>query len=128
MIVIDSLDHLVLTVRDLDATLAFYCNVLGMTSETFGAGRTAVHFGTQKINLHVVGKEFEPKADRATAGSGDLCFLTSVPLDSVIETLRSSGIAIVEGPVPKTGAQGPLRSVYVRDPDLNLIEISNLMV
>ncbi len=128
MIVIDSLDHLVLTVRDLDATRKFYCDVLGMKFETFGEGRTAVHFGTQKINLHVVGKEFEPRAERATAGSGDLCFLTSVPLDTVIETLRSNGIAIVLGPVPKTGAQGPIRSVYVRDPDLNLIEISNLMV
>jgi len=128
MILIDSLDHLVLTVRDLDATLNFYCNVLGMRAETFAAGRTAVHFGKQKINLHVVGKEFEPRADHATAGSGDLCFLTSVPLDVVIESLRSNGIAIVEGPVPKTGAQGPIRSVYVRDPDLNLIEISNLMI
>jgi catechol 2,3-dioxygenase-like lactoylglutathione lyase family enzyme len=128
MIAIDSLDHLVLTVRDLDATLAFYCNVLGMTAETFAPGRTAVHFGKQKINLHVVGKEFEPKADRATAGSGDLCFLTSVPLDTVIEALRSNGITILLGPVPKTGAQGPIRSVYVRDPDLNLIEISNLII
>jgi len=128
MIVIDSLDHLVLTVHDIDATRAFYCDVLGMRFETFGEGRTAVHFGKQKINLHVVGKEFEPRAHRATSGSGDLCFLTSVALDTVIETLRANGIAIVEGPVPKTGAQGPLRSVYVRDPDLNLIEISNLML
>jgi catechol 2,3-dioxygenase-like lactoylglutathione lyase family enzyme len=127
MIVIDSLDHFVLTVRDLDATRKFYCDVLGMKFETFGEGRTAVHFGKQKINLHVVGKEFEPKAERATAGSGDLCFLTSVPLDTVIQTLRSNGVAILLGPVPKTGAQGPIRSVYVRDPDLNLIEISNLI-
>lgn len=127
MIVIDSLDHVVLTVRDLDATIAFYCNVLGMTADTFAPGRTAVHFGKQKINLHVVGKEFEPRAERATAGSGDLCFLTSVPLETVMETLRAHGVAIVLGPVPKTGAQGPIRSVYVRDPDLNLIEISNLV-
>jgi catechol 2,3-dioxygenase-like lactoylglutathione lyase family enzyme len=128
MIVIDSLDHVVLTVRDLDATRKFYCDVLGMRFETFGEGRTALHFGTQKINLHVAGKEFEPRAERATPGSGDLCFLTSVPVDAVIETLRTNGIAIVQGPVAKTGAQGPLRSVYVRDPDLNLIEISNLMI
>ncbi len=128
MITIDSLDHLVLTVRDLERTRKFYCDVLGMKFETFGEGRTAVHFGKQKINLHVAGKEFEPRADRATAGSGDSRFLTSVPLDTVIETLRSNAIPIVQGPVPKTGAQGPIRSVYVRDPDLNLIEISNLMV
>jgi catechol 2,3-dioxygenase-like lactoylglutathione lyase family enzyme len=127
MIAIDSLDHVVLTVRDLDATRKFYCDVLGMTFEEFGQGRTAVHFGKQKINLHVVGKEFEPRADRATAGSGDLCFLTSVPLETVIETLNVHSVAIVLGPVPKTGAQGPIRSVYVRDPDLNLIEISNLI-
>lgn len=127
MIAIDSLDHVVLTVRDLEATRTFYCDVLGMRFEEFGAGRTAVHFGKQKINLHVVGKEFEPRADRATAGSGDLCFLTSVPLETVIETLGAHRVPIVLGPVPKTGAQGPIRSVYVRDPDLNLIEISNLI-
>jgi len=128
MIVIDSLDHFVLTVRDPEATRAFYCDVLGMRFETFGQGRMALHFGKQKINLHVAGKEFEPKAEHPVPGSGDLCFLTSVPLDAVIESLRSSGVTIVEGPVPKTGAQGALRSVYVRDPDRNLIEISNLMV
>jgi len=127
MIVIDSLDHVVLTVRDLEATRKFYCDVLGMKFETFGEGRTALHFGKQKINLHIAGKEFEPKAERPAPGSGDLCFLTSVPLDTVIDSLRAHGISILQGPVPKTGAQGAIRSVYVRDPDLNLIEISNLV-
>jgi catechol 2,3-dioxygenase-like lactoylglutathione lyase family enzyme len=127
MIRIDSLDHIVFTVRDPEATIAFYCNVLGMTQETFAGGRIALHFGKQKINLHVAGKEFEPKAEHPMAGSADVCFLTSVPLDEVVETLGTHGVAIVQGPVAKTGAQGPLRSVYVRDPDLNLIEISNLV-
>lgn len=126
MIVIDSIDHVVLTVRDLDATIAFYQDVLGMKPVKF-EGRLGLHFGKQKLNLHLAGHEFEPKAHRATPGSADLCFLTSVPIDSVVETLRARKVPIVEGPVPKTGAQGPLRSVYVRDPDQNLIEIANLL-
>lgn len=127
-IVIDSLDHFVLTVRDIDATIAFYRDVLGMTPERFGEGRMALKFGKQKINLHVAGREFEPKADTALPGTADVCFLTSVPIDDVVATLRKHGIPLVDGPVRKTGAQGALNSVYVRDPDKNLIEISNLLV
>ena|SRR5579883_3393629 len=122
---IDSLDHFVLTVRDLDATIAFYRDVLGMSPERFGEGRMALKFGKQKINLHRAGHEFEPKAGTALPGTGDLCFLTSIPLDEVIETLRAHGVEILAGPVKKTGAQGPLNSVYFRDPDQNLIEVSN---
>ncbi|MBV8074126.1 MAG: VOC family protein [Candidatus Eremiobacteraeota bacterium] len=123
--VIASLDHFVLTVRDLEATIRFYTQVLGMREERFGEGRIALHFGAQKINLHQAGKEFEPKAHAPAPGTADVCFLTEVPLDDAIAALRAQGIAIVEGPALKTGAQGPLLSVYVRDPDLNLIEISN---
>ncbi len=122
---IDSLDHLVLTVADLEATCAFYQRVLGMEVVTFGAGRKALAFGAQKINLHQAGREFEPKAQRPTPGSADLCFLTSVPLAQVQTHLAASGVAITEGPVQRTGAQGPILSVYFRDPDQNLIEVSN---
>jgi catechol 2,3-dioxygenase-like lactoylglutathione lyase family enzyme len=122
---LESLDHLVLTVRDLDAALAFYTSVLGMTAVTFGDGRHALAFGAQKINLHEAGREFEPKAAAPTPGSADLCFLTAEPLDAVLEHLRRAGVPVVEGPVPRTGATGPIRSVYVRDPDGNLIEIAN---
>lgn len=122
---IDQLDHLVLTVRDLDATLDFYTRVLGMVPVTFAGGRRALAFGSQKINLHVQGKEFEPKADHPTPGSADLCFLTRVPLAAVQQHLATCGVPIVEGPVQRTGAQGPILSVYVRDPDQNLIEVAN---
>jgi catechol 2,3-dioxygenase-like lactoylglutathione lyase family enzyme len=127
MILIDSLDHFVLTVRDVEATIAFYRDALGMTPETFGAGRIALKFGKQKINLHALGREHKPNADRPMPGSADLCFLTRTPIASVVERLRTLAIPIVEGPVEKTGAQGPILSVYVRDPDLNLVEISNLL-
>ena len=120
-----SLDHLVLTVRDIPATCDFYSRTLGMRAVTFGAGRTALQFGQQKINLHQAGAEFEPKALRPTPGSADLCFLTPTPLEEVISTLRSCGVEILEGPVRRTGATGPLLSVYIRDPDGNLIEIAN---
>ena len=122
---IDSLDHLVLTVRDVEATCAFYERALGMEVVSFGAGRKALAFGAQKINLHQAGQEFEPKAERPTPGSGDLCFLTSVPLEQVQAHLADCGVAVSEGPVRRTGAQGPILSVYFRDPDLNLIEVSN---
>ena len=122
---IDSLDHLVLTVRDLDATITFYSKGLGMDVTGFGDGRKALSFGRQKINLHQHGKEFEPKAQQSTPGSADLCFLTSVPLIEVMNHLAACGVPILEGPVQRTGATGPILSVYVRDPDLNLIEISN---
>lgn len=122
---IDSLDHLVLTVRDIDATCKFYARVMGMEAVTFGAGRRALAFGSQKINLHQQGKEFEPKAERPTPGSADLCFITSVPLAEVIAHLQACKVQVLEGPVPRTGARGPITSVYFRDPDLNLIEVSN---
>lgn len=121
---IASLDHLVLTVADIEATVAFYCDVLGMERVTFGQGRTALSFGSQKINLHQQGREFEPKALAPTPGSADLCFVAAVPLDQVVARLNAAGVAIEEGPVARTGAVGPITSVYVRDPDRNLIEIS----
>lgn len=122
---IDRLDHLVLTVKDLAATCDFYSRVLGMEVATFGAGRTALRFGSQKINLHEAGKEFSPKAQAPTPGSGDLCFITKVPMHQVIAHLNSCRVEIVTGPGPRTGARHVLESVYVRDPDENLIEISN---
>jgi len=122
---IDSLDHLVLTVQDIEASCAFYSRVLGMEVVTFGTGRKALSFGTQKINLHQAGHEFEPKAQRPTPGSADLCFLTSVPLAEVQQQLTACGVALIEGPVRRTGAQGPILSLYFRDPDWNLIEVSN---
>jgi len=121
---IHHLDHLVLTTADEEACVAFYTGALGMALETFDHGRKAFRFGTQKINLHVEGHEFEPKAHQPVPGSLDLCFITSMPLDEVIETLKAKGVPIVVGPVTRTGATSALRSVYVRDPDLNLIEIS----
>lgn len=124
MIRIERLDHLVLTVKDIDATCGFYSRVLGMQVVTFGEGRKALSFGRQKINLHQVGHEFEPKAARPTAGSADLCFITPVPLPEVVAHLTSCGVDIIEGPVKRTGASGPIESVYFRDPDLNLIEVS----
>lgn len=122
---ISHLDHLVLTVRDLAETEAFYCRVLGMQVVSFGEGRKALAFGQQKINLHQAGREFEPKAERPTPGSADLCFIVVTPLDAVIAHLERQGVAVVEGPAQRTGATGPIRSVYLRDPDQNLIELSN---
>ncbi|HYH21760.1 MAG TPA: VOC family protein [Azospirillum sp.] len=123
---IDRLDHFVLTVRDLDATVDFYTRVLGMELVTFGAqGRKALSFGTQKINLHVAGKEFEPKARTPVPGSADVCFITITPMAEVQAHLAAHGVAVEEGPVPRTGATGPIMSVYIRDPDGNLVEISN---
>lgn len=124
---IDSLDHLVLTVRDIQATCDFYAHIMGMHIVTFGEGRKALQFGQQKINLHEYGKEFEPKAMHPTPGSTDLCFITKTPLAQIIDHLRNSDISIVEGPVRRTGAIGSLLSVYLRDPDGNLIEISNYL-
>ncbi|MGZ0050524.1 VOC family protein [Brevibacillus gelatini] len=121
---IDRLDHLVLTVRDLEATCQFYERVLGMQVVTFDHGRRALHFGQQKINLHLAGHEFEPKARHPQPGSADLCLIAAVPLEQVMEKLTASGVAIEVGPVYRTGAAGPIRSVYVRDPDHNLIEVA----
>jgi len=122
---IDRLDHIVLTVADIDTTVAFYTRVLGFDVVTFGEGRKALTFGRQKFNLHQQGKEFEPKAKAPTPGAIDLCLIASTPLDKVIEELNALGVVIEEGPIDRTGATGPIRSVYLRDPDQNLIEISN---
>lgn len=121
---IDHLDHLVLTTADEKACVHFYVDVLGMRLETFGSGRKAFLFGNQKINLHVKGHEFEPKAHTPVPGALDLCFIASKPLDEVIAELKGKSVSILEGPVMRTGATGPIRSIYLRDPDLNLIEIS----
>ena len=123
---VERLDHLVLTVADIDASCAFYQRVLGMQVVTFGEGRMALAFGQQKINLHRLGAEFEPKALRPTPGSADLCLIVSSPLVEVMAHLQRCDVAIEEGPVPRTGATGPLLSVYIRDPDRNLIELANL--
>jgi len=122
---IDRIDHLVLTVNDVDETCHFYEKVLGMKVVIFAGGRKALHFGSQKINLHQKGKEYEPKALNPTPGSADLCFITSVTIADVIKHLKSCGIEIVEGPIKRIGATGLIISVYLRDPDLNLIEVSN---
>lgn len=122
---IDRLDHLVLTVQDIETTASFYSRAMGMEIVTFAGDRKALAFGTQKINLHQYGNEFEPKAQRPTPGSADLCFITSVPLSEVVNHLSSCHIAVIEGPVQRTGATGPILSVYFRDPDMNLIEVSN---
>lgn len=122
---IDRLDHIVLTVKDIEATCAFYSKVLGIKVVVFGDNRTALTFGKQKINLHRAGHEFEPKALRPTPGSADICLIADTPLTDVIRHLHACGVEIIEGPVTKTGAVGPIESVYIRDPDLNLIEIAN---
>jgi len=124
---IDHVDHIVLTTREIDACIRFYTQVLGMKLERFrtpSEERLALKFGRQKINLHEWGKEFLPRAHVAVPGSLDLCFIAAVPLQQVIEKLAAENVAILEGPVRKTGAMGPMQSVYVRDPDLNLVEIS----
>lgn len=128
MIAIHHLDHLVLTVANIEATCAFYQRVLGMNVVTFGEGgneRKALSFGEQKINLHAAGHEFEPKAVRPTPGSADLCFITETPIDAVVAHLQREQIAILEVPIPRIGAVSLLLSVYFRDPDGNLIEIAN---
>ena len=123
-----TLDHLVLTVMDIPKTLHFYVNALGMTHTPFtvadGTTRHALRFGDMKINLHQSGAEFEPKARHATVGSADLCFLTQTPLAVWQTHLEDEGVAVIEGPVPRTGATGPITSLYLRDPDGNLIEIA----
>jgi catechol 2,3-dioxygenase-like lactoylglutathione lyase family enzyme len=129
---IDHLDHLVLTTAHEAACIRFYTEVLGMRLETFTGGtppveRKAFIFGRQKINLHLKSHEFEPKAHAPVPGALDLCFIASVPLDTVIARLQAAGVTIIEGPVMRTGAVGSIRSVYMRDPDLNLIEVSEPM-
>ncbi|HWH40901.1 MAG TPA: VOC family protein [Usitatibacter sp.] len=124
-IAIDRLDHIVITAWDVERTLEFYERVLGMTPVTFAGGRRALAFGRQKINLHQAGREYEPKALKPVPGAIDLCFIATTPLAEVIEHVKACGVAIVEGPVPKTGALGPMQSIYLRDPDGNLVEVSN---
>ena len=121
---IDHLDHLVITTAHLDECIDFYTRVLGMKLEEFGGGRLALRFGEQKFNLHVKGKEFEPKATVPTPGALDFCLIAAIPLDQVIAKLHEMRVPVIEGPVAKTGAVFPLRSVYIRDPDGNLVEIS----
>lgn len=122
---VQRIDHVVVTVNDVERTLSFYEQVLGMRPVTFGEGRRALAFGEQKLNLHQAGKEFEPKARAPAAGSADVCFTTDVPIDEFVRHLASVGVAIELGPVDKIGARRPLRSVYFRDPDGNLIEVAN---
>lgn len=121
------IDHLVLTVTDINATVGFYESILGMKSETFADGRIALKFGRQKINLHQHRREFQPNADKATPGSADLCFISDMPLAWALEQVKKSGVRIIDGPVNRTGANGPIISFYIRDPDRNLIEISNYL-
>ena len=124
---ITSIDHIVLTVKNINKTVQFYESVLGMVGESFGEGRIALKFGGQKINLHEQGNEFEPKANKPTPGSEDLCFLTTSKLEVVMKHIKSKGVKIIEGPVARTGATGPIISFYFRDPDQNLIEVANIV-
>lgn len=125
MIEISRIDHFVLTVASVEATCDFYERALGMKVETFGEGRKALVFANQKINLHQAGAELEPKSDKPTPGSGDFCLITDTPLKDVIQHLERCGVRIEQGPVDRTGATGPIVSIYLRDPDKNLVEISN---
>jgi len=127
MISIDRIDHVVLTVRNIAATCAFYQRVLGMEAVTFAGGRTALNFGRQKFNLHEAGHEFEPKAQTPTPGSADFCLITNVRLADVVAHLEREHVTIIDGPVERTGAIGRLLSVYFRDPDRNLVEVSNYL-
>ncbi|KFF24352.1 VOC family protein [Chryseobacterium vrystaatense] len=122
---IQNIDHIVLTVADIDATVEFYTQILGFQAITFGEGRKALTFGNQKINLHHKGHEFEPKAEKPTCGSADLCFIAKTDINEVMQELKQKNIPIIEGIVERTGAMGKIRSVYFRDPDMNLIEVSN---
>lgn len=121
---IDRLDHVVLTVRDVEATVAFYTRALGMQPVTFAGGRRALAFGQQKLNLHAAAAPFDPHAAVPTSGSMDLCFISAVPLAEAIAHLQTCGVPIELGPVSRTGALGPITSVYFRDPDGNLVEVS----
>lgn len=122
---IKSIDHIVLTVSDISQTCRFYTQILGMEEITFSNNRKALKFGSQKINLHLKGHEFDPKAKQPTPGSADICLIVETSLHEVINRMRKYGIKIEEGPVERTGAQGALISIYIRDPDGNLLELSN---
>ncbi|MDH6254034.1 catechol 2,3-dioxygenase-like lactoylglutathione lyase family enzyme [Chryseobacterium sp. H1D6B] len=125
---IDHLDHLVLTVADIEKTVQFYTTILGFQVVTFGNSRKALTFGNQKINLHQKGHEFEPKAEYPTSGSADLCFISKTDIHEVLEELKLKNVEIIEGIVDRTGATGKIKSIYFRDPDMNLIEISNYII
>lgn len=122
---VDYLDHLVLTVRDIDQTVEFYQSVLGMEKVVFSDNRVALAFGSQKINLHRLGNEFEPKAGSVCAGSADLCFIIKTPIHEAKQHVAACGVEVIDGPVSRTGAMGTIISIYFRDPDQNLIEVSN---
>jgi len=122
---VTSIDHVVLTVTNIEKTVRFYESVLGMVAETFGEGRVALKFGNQKINLHQQGQEFEPKANKPISGSEDLCFITETKLEIAMEHVKNKGVEILEGPVVRTGAIASILSFYLRDPDGNLIEVAN---
>jgi len=124
---INRIDHIVMTVNSVDVTCEFYSRVLGMDVITFAQGRKALSFGAQKLNLHEVGNEFEPKAHMPTPGSIDLCLITETPIDKVFNHLASMDVEILEGPIKRTGAAGTIISVYFRDPDQNLLEVSNYL-
>ncbi len=124
MLALDRIDHVVFTVRDIEATCAWYARILGVEVVTFGDGRTALQIGHCKINLHEVGHEFEPKAARPGPGTQDICLITTSPIQTVLDHLNALGVALVTGPLPRTGAMGPIESVYLRDPDGNLIELA----
>ena len=124
---IESMDHVVFTVKDVDATCQFYAKVLGMEIATFGANRKALCFGLQKINLQQYGRESTLIASKPTPGSADVCFVSTVPLTQVITHLKSCGVALIAGPLERSGARGLMMSVYFRDPDLNLVEVCNYL-
>ena len=125
---ISNLDHLVLTVHSINETIHFYTHILCMEKEVFAGGRVALKFGTQKINLHEVGKEFEPKAAFPTCGSADICLITHLSIQEAYNQVEEKGVEIIEGIVPRTGANGPIQSFYFRDPDQNLIEVSSYAI
>jgi catechol 2,3-dioxygenase-like lactoylglutathione lyase family enzyme len=125
---ITNIDHIVLTVRDINNTVEFYESVLGMAVERFGEGRMALKFGDQKIDLHQLGNEFKPRANQPTPGSQDICFLTTTKLEVAMEHVRRKGVNIIEGPVTRMGATGAIVSFYFRDPDGNLIEVANIKI
>jgi catechol 2,3-dioxygenase-like lactoylglutathione lyase family enzyme len=128
MLQVNRIDHLVLTVKDIATTVDFYTTVLGMNTLIFGENRVALTFGDQKINLHQLGNEFEPKAGNVNAGSADLCFIIEQPVQQAIEHLNACGVKVLQGPVSRTGATGEIVSIYFRDPDDNLIEVSNYVI
>jgi len=125
--VINRIDHIVFTVSNIEKTIAFYTQILGMKEETFGNNRKALVFGNQKFNLHQKGKEFEPKAKLPTPGAIDICLISETPIDNLINDLMKHGIRLEDGPVERTGATGKIKSIYFRDPDQNLIEVSNYL-